>query len=267
MPEQDRAFGGQDKSATRWFAKDPNWWEEHYVDAVDSLLAFLDGDGLSLEGRRVLDLGCGGGIISLGLAQRGGAASVLGLDLQPVDCNFLDRIAHEHDVDPTCATLEFRVSEPDRLPVPDHSFDAVTTWSAFEHISEPTSVLKECHRALTPNGFLFLQVWPFFNSEHGSHLWPWFDQPFSHLRLEDSQLRAEVRSRTPTPELAEAMLDLYDSCNRITLDELGSSLTEAGFFIAKVDVMTNAFHIPPELQRMPLSLLATAGVKLLAVPQ
>jgi ubiquinone/menaquinone biosynthesis C-methylase UbiE len=263
-PHQSRAFRGTDQSATRWFAEQPGWWAGHYVDAVDQLVAFLHGDGLTLEGRTVLDVGCGDGIISLGLAQRTGAAKVLGLDLQPVDLQFLEREAKANDVDPASPKLEFQLSDPASLPVADESAQAIVTWSVFEHVADVAGLLGEFHRVLDASGLLYIQVWPLFHSEHGSHLWPWFSQPFPHLLLSEADIRSQVERQTGDVGLANAMLDLYESCNKITLDQLGESLVDAGFFISKVEVMTNAFHVPPELQRTPLSLLATGGVHLLA---
>lgn len=264
-PKQGRAFRGTDQSATRWFAEQPGWWQGHYVDAVDQLVGFLDGDGLSLDNRTVLDVGCGDGIISLGLAHRTGAAQVLGLDLQPVDHEFLERQAKENGVEAGSSKLSFELSEPEHLPVADESAQAIVTWSVFEHVADVGALLREFHRVLAAEGLLFIQVWPLFYSEHGSHLWPWFDEPFSHLRLDDADIRSQVETRTGNAGLAQAMLDLYESCNKITLDQLGGDLVDAGFYISKVEIMTNAIHVPPELQRTPLSLLATSGVQLLAM--
>lgn len=83
------AFGGNDRSAARWFATQPGWWDEHYVNAVDAIASFLEGDGVTLLDRDMLDVGCGDGIMSLGLADRTSPKSVVGLDLQPVDLHFL----------------------------------------------------------------------------------------------------------------------------------------------------------------------------------
>jgi SAM-dependent methyltransferase len=262
---QNRAFGGGDEAAVRWFARQPGWWESHYVQAVDEIVDFFAGDGLSLEGKRVLDLGCGDGIIALGLASRTAADSVTGLDLQPVDREFLADVAAAHGVSVEQPHLQFGVSHAANLGIPDDSVDVVITWSVFEHVMNVPEVLAEIRRVLVDNGLLFIQIWPLFFSEHGSHLWPWFDEPFSHLRLEGERLDAEVQSRTGSRELAAAMLDLYASCNRVTLDELGSALTSAGFYISKVETVGGPMHVPPELQHMPLSLLTTAGVKLTAV--
>jgi ubiquinone/menaquinone biosynthesis C-methylase UbiE len=262
---QSKAFGGGDVSAVRWFAEQPDWWDSHYTQAVDEIVAFLAGDGLSLDGQRVLDLGCGDGIIALGLAGRTKARSVLGLDLQPVDIEFLAKLAADHGVRANEPRLSFAVSEEYDLDLPDASVDVAVTWSVFEHVTDPVALLREIRRVLVTDGLLFIQIWPLFYSEHGSHLWPWFDEPFPHLRLSDAEIQDTLVSRTGSAELAQAMQDLYGSCNRITLDGLGEALIEAGFFISKVQTDQTAVHIPPELQKMPLSLLTGSGVKITAV--
>jgi SAM-dependent methyltransferase len=260
-----RAFSGGAASAVRWFAEQPDWWDSHYVQAVDEIVGFLASDGLSLEGRRILDLGCGDGILSLGLASRTSADSVIGLDLVPVDVEFLASMGVQHGVSVEHPRLTFGVSDDMNLGIPDSSVDMVITWSVFEHVSNVPGLLNEIRRVLVTDGLLFIQIWPLFYSEHGSHLWPWFDDSFPHLRLDDEELRAQLRARTGSPELMQAMLDLYASCNRLTLDELGSALTATGFYISKVETDRTAVHIPAELQRMPLSLLTTDGVKVTAV--
>jgi ubiquinone/menaquinone biosynthesis C-methylase UbiE len=263
--DHDRAFSGGDSSAVRWYADQPGWWNSHYVQAVDEVVNFLAGDGLSLEGRRLLDLGCGDGILALGLASRTPAASVLGLDLQPVDSEFLARKALENGVSVDEPRLTFGTSQATCLGIADDSMDLVVAWSVFEHVANVPALLAEIRRVLVTDGLLFIQIWPLYFSEHGSHLWPWFDEPFAHLRLNEADLVTELRDRAESPELARAMHDLYASCNRLTLDELGSALVEAGFYISKIETDGAAIHVPPELQAMPLSLLTVPGLKLLAV--
>ena len=259
------AFGGNEASAARWFAEQPGWWESHYVQAVDAIVDYLGGDGIRLEGRRVLDLGCGDGIMALGLAIKTGATSVLGLDLQPVDLVYLAQQATTHGVEPTHPRLSFGVSGETDLGVPDASIDAVVTWSVFEHVPDLPGLLAEIRRILVPDGLLFIQIWPLYFSEHGSHLWPWFDESFPHLRIDDATLRSQLRQRVDSAALGDAMLDLYDSCNRLTIDQLGDALVTAGFFVSKVSTGATSVHVPPELQAKPLSLLMLDEVKVLAV--
>jgi len=250
----------------RWFASQSYWWESHYVQAVDDIVTFLGGDGLSLEGQRVLDLGCGDGILAAGLAMRTPAQSVIGLDLQAVDTEFLATKAAENGISLDASRLTFGVSERADLGVPESSVDVVITWSVFEHVSDVRELLTEIRRVLVSEGLLFIQIWPLFHSAHGSHLWPWFDkEPFPHLRLDAFELETELLDRTGNRDLTDAMLDLYASCNRLTLDELGAALNDTGFYISKVETEVSAIHIPPEAQKVPLSQLTTSGVKLTAV--
>ncbi|MGH2690048.1 MAG: hypothetical protein ACRDKW_14765, partial [Actinomycetota bacterium] len=68
------------------------------------------------------------------------------------------------------------------------------------------------------------------------------------------------------PEWTEIMLSEFRTLNRITLDQLGRYLTQAGWRVIKLEPMTHTIEPPAELAHWPLSLLAIAGVKLLAVP-
>jgi len=265
----DRAFAGDEFSAVRWHANLPEWWDEHFVDAVDGVITFLEPEGASVEGAEILDLGCGDGIISLGLLRRAGAARVVGCDLFEVDRPFLAEKCLEHGEAPIAEgePISFEVSEPIKLPFEDRSFDLVTAWSVFEHVSDPRPLLREVHRVLRPEGALFIQIWPLWNSEHGSHLWTWFDEPFQHLLTSPAEIRAHLAEVIPEEDLASAMFDLYRSCNHISIDELQMAIVDAGLFICKAEVVSSSFHVPPELQRTPLSKLAPAGITLMAKRQ
>jgi ubiquinone/menaquinone biosynthesis C-methylase UbiE len=262
----DRAFSGNEQSAARWYALREGWWEDHFVGAVDETIGFFSGDGISLEGAVVLDLGCGDGVFALGLSRRTGIRRVIAVDVVDIDEAFLKELAASNGVDVVTGPFpEFVTSRADSIPLPDASVDFVVTWSVFEHVDQPDVLLREVRRVLKPQGLLFVQIWPLYFSEHGSHLWPFFDTTFAQLRLEPDQIRATLETKLE-PSLANAMFDLYLSCNRITVDELQAALLAAGFQIAKVELMHNAIHVPPGLRQIPLSSLAISGIKLLAYP-
>ena len=260
----DRAFSGNDRSAARWYAKGADWWSDHYLAGVDQTVEFFGGDGISLKDAVVLDLGCGDGIFALGLSRRTGAAQVFAVDLVDIDSKFLEEVAADNGIDiREGPTPEFLTSRENVIPLPDQAVDFVITWSVFEHVADPQALLREIRRVLRPSGLLFVQIWPLFYSEHGSHLWPFFDSPFVQLRLGDDQVRSALGA-TLDPETADAMFDLYRSCNRITVDELQRALLGAGFRISKVELLHNALHVPAELQDVPLSKLGITGIKLVA---
>jgi SAM-dependent methyltransferase len=249
--------------------EDPQvWFREHYGDAADQVLSFLTGDGLSLAGLAVADIGCGDGIIDLGLAIKGGPEKLVGYDVRPVDEDALRRSAQVAGVagvaDGLPPNLSFAASEVGHVPAPDDTYDLVVTWSVFEHVTQPVQMLSEIARVLKPSGALFLQLWPFYHSEHGGHLWPHFAGPFPHLLQTDAEIRDRLPGLRATDPTREA-LDEYDSLNRITLDELQRAMLAAGLVTVKLELVADAVHIPRELSHLPLSLLGIGGVKLLAV--
>ncbi len=71
--------------ATEGYPGNPTWFEDHYFHAAKEIVDFLAGDGLSLSGKRVADLGTGDGIIALGLFNSASPASLVAYDIEPVD--------------------------------------------------------------------------------------------------------------------------------------------------------------------------------------
>src|SRR5829696_5758340 len=243
------------------------WFREH-LDAADQVIEFLAGGGLTLEGRAVADIGAGDGIIVLGLTLRGRPRSLVGYDVNLTSTEHLLEQARRYaGVDALPPNLSFASSEPERLVAADASFDILVTWSAFEHVRDPTGLLREMRRVVRPDGVLFLQLWPFCHSPQGSHLWDWFPEPFHHLQQSVGEVEAAMRAadRHP-PEWTEYMLSEFKTLNRVTVDDLGDSLREAGFSVRRLELIAHRTQVPPGLDAFPLSVLGIAGVKLLAVP-
>ncbi|HVD57323.1 MAG TPA: methyltransferase domain-containing protein [Thermoleophilaceae bacterium] len=242
------------------------WFTEHYEQAAGRILEFLGGDGISLEGKQVADVGCGDGIIDLGLALKGRPQQLIGYDLMEVDTLALLRGARAAGVaDELPASLAFERSGPVSIPAADGRFDFVISWSVFEHVDDPVALLGEIRRVIQPDGCFFLQLWPFFNSEHGGHLWPHYDGPYPHHLRSDEQILDDVRGRQATDPRRSAE-DEYRSLNRITLDDLQRALLVNRFAVVKFGLMANAVHVPRELRHRPLSELGIGGVELLAKP-
>lgn len=83
------------------------------------------------------------------------------------------------------------------MPAPDGAFDFA--WSAFEHIEQPIPLLREIHCILNPDGAFFLQLWPFYHSAKGSHLWEWFPEDHHHLQRAESEIAEEVLASDNKP--------------------------------------------------------------------
>jgi SAM-dependent methyltransferase len=242
------------------------WFAEHFDDAAGEIIDFLGGDGISLEGRRVADIGCGDGIIDLGLAVKGRPAELVGYDLMDVDTDGLLRAARAADaIDELPSCLRFERSAPVTIPAPDEHFDVVTSWSVFEHVDDPVGLLADIRRVIKPDGCFFLQLWPFYDSEHGGHLWPHYEDPFPHHLRRDEAILEEVQGDVATDPRRSAD-DEYRSLNRISLEDLQRALLRNRFAVGKLKLLTQAVHVPPQLAHRSLIELGVGGIELLASP-
>ena len=103
----------------------------------------------TLTQQSVLDVGCGGGILSEGLAKRG--AIVTGLDVEPeaIAAATAHAVAQKLNITYVCQPIEeYKKS----------SFDIVTCMEMLEHVTEPQLVINHCARLLASGGYLFLST-------------------------------------------------------------------------------------------------------------
>lgn len=114
---------------------------------------------------RVLDVGCGGGRLTVAIAAAG--ADVTGLDTNTGQLDQARRRADEAGVALTLLEVDFNAS----LPFADASFDAVTSRLALMAATDPVATLDEIRRVLVPGGRVATALWadPAEN--------PWFSEP------------------------------------------------------------------------------------------
>jgi SAM-dependent methyltransferase len=243
------------------------WFWDHYEKGARETLEFLREDGVDMADARVADVGCGDGIIDLGLVHQGRPRRLVGYDITPVDVDALRTIATAQGVAGELPSeLEFEVCGATSLPAPDDAFDIVVSWSAFEHIESPEHVAREIRRVLAPDGVFFLQLWPFYGSQHGAHLDDWFPEGWIQHTMSEAEIGSHLRASDSDPGWVEYKLDGYGTLNRVTLDDLHVSLRSAGFAIHRAQLMSHTVNIPDELQEARLSDLLISGIVLTARP-
>lgn len=247
------------------------WFTEHYDSAASRVVELLAAEGITLEGKQVADIGAGDGILDLGLVHKGRPARLVGYDVNPTaaDLDVLLKAARDQGVcDELPESLQFAVSGPTSIPAPDGSFDVIVSWSAFEHIGDSLGVLREVRRVIREDGVLFVQVWPFYHSQFGSHLRDWFPEGWEHLQRSPEEIEAVVRaSNLHAPSWADVMLREFAELNKITVDDLGRALVDAGFRVTRLNLLSREVPLPAEgAARLPLSVLGIEGVELTAVP-
>jgi len=99
-------------------------------------------------GMQLLDVGCGPGSITLGLAEVVAPGQVVGIDLQSAQIEQARVRAAERGI----ATVRFEVADIYRLPFPDGSFDAAFANGVLMHLRKPVRALEELRRVLRPGG-------------------------------------------------------------------------------------------------------------------
>jgi 2-polyprenyl-6-hydroxyphenyl methylase/3-demethylubiquinone-9 3-methyltransferase len=135
-----------DRLASRWW--DPDGESRPLHDLNPVRLAYVAGR-ISLRGARVLDVGCGGGLLSEALAAAG--ADVTAIDLAP---GVLD-VARLHLYESNL-TVDYREISAEALAAQQPgSFDAITCMEMLEHVPDPGSVIEACARLLKPGGRWF----------------------------------------------------------------------------------------------------------------
>jgi len=135
--------------ASRWW--DPNS-EFAPLHAINPLRLGWIEQNAQLPGRKVLDVGCGGGILAEAMAERG--ASVTGIDLAEKSL----KVAKLHLLE-SGRSVEYRaISAEDLAAEMPEQFDIVTCTEMLEHVPDPASTVAACARLVKPGGSVFLST-------------------------------------------------------------------------------------------------------------
>ena len=138
-----------DRLAARWWDKDGESRPLH--DLNPARLNYI-AERVALKGARVLDVGCGGGILSEALARAG--AQVTGIDLAPRVLEVARLHLHESRLE-----VEYRLISVEALAAEmPATFDAVACMEMLEHVPDPGSVIAACAALLKPGGRLYLST-------------------------------------------------------------------------------------------------------------
>ena len=136
--------------AHQWWDLDGEFAALHQINPLR--LDWIDGIS-PLSGARVLDVGCGGGILADAMARRG--AEVLGIDLAEKSL----KVAQLHALEGQTPRLTYRLVSAEALAEEQAAaFDVVTCMEMLEHVPDPSSVVHACARLVRPGGWVFFST-------------------------------------------------------------------------------------------------------------
>lgn len=135
--------------AHKWWDKTSEFKSLHDINPLR--LNYID-QAVSLSGKTVLDVGCGGGILSESMAQKG--AAVTGIDLGEKALKVAQLHSLESDV-----SVDYRLITVEQLAIEvPNSFDVVTCLEMLEHVPDPASVVHSCAQLVKPGGHVFFST-------------------------------------------------------------------------------------------------------------
>ena len=136
--------------AHRWWDPESEFRPLHQINPLR--LAWIDGLA-SLAGKNVLDVGCGGGILSDSMARKG--AQVTGIDLSVKAL----KVAQLHALEAGTANVSYREISAESLALEQPGgFDVVTCMEMLEHVPDPSSVVRACSQLVKPGGWVFFST-------------------------------------------------------------------------------------------------------------
>jgi 2-polyprenyl-6-hydroxyphenyl methylase/3-demethylubiquinone-9 3-methyltransferase len=135
--------------AHRWWDKNSEFKPLHAINPLR--LNFID-EAVGLNGKRVLDVGCGGGILSESMAEKG--ADVVAIDLGEKAL----KVAKLHQLD-SGSKVDYQLIAVETLASQQPaSFDVVTCMEMLEHVPDPAAIIDACAKLVKPGGSVFFST-------------------------------------------------------------------------------------------------------------
>lgn len=132
------------------------WWDMHGefkpLHEINPLRLHYIDERVNLSGKRVLDVGCGGGILSESMAKSGADVTAIDMGKAPLSVAKLHALESEVEIDYQQITVE-ELAEQQAA-----SFDAVSCMEMLEHVPDPSSVIKACQKLVKPGGHVFFST-------------------------------------------------------------------------------------------------------------
>jgi 2-polyprenyl-6-hydroxyphenyl methylase/3-demethylubiquinone-9 3-methyltransferase len=135
--------------ASRWWDRDSEFKPLHDINPLR--VGYIDRIA-DLAGKQVLDVGCGGGILSESMAHRG--ATVTGIDMGEAPL----KVAKLHGLESGVKVSYQQITAEEMEAQNPQAFDVVTCMEMLEHVPDPSSIVRACAAMVKPGGYVFFST-------------------------------------------------------------------------------------------------------------
>jgi 2-polyprenyl-6-hydroxyphenyl methylase/3-demethylubiquinone-9 3-methyltransferase len=137
--------------AHRWWDPESEFRPLHQINPLR--LGWIEQLTGGLQGKQVLDIGCGGGILADSMARKG--AQVLGVDLSTKAL----KVAQLHALEAQTPNIHYREVSAEALAAEQPAqYDVVTCMEMLEHVPDPASIVRACSQLVKPGGWVFFST-------------------------------------------------------------------------------------------------------------
>ncbi|MCL2046633.1 MAG: class I SAM-dependent methyltransferase [Oscillospiraceae bacterium] len=189
-----------------------------------------------LEGKTILDIGCGNGDLVKHIANKYEPNYIVGIDPALDEWETKASIGNN---------WEIQFGDAHGLEFPDNYFDVIVSFSTFEHILNIENALNEVRRVLKPYGRFYTEFAPIWTSAAGHHFIHGNDRwwtvkhllcipPWAHLYMSEHEMRQLLKNNMRDTELTnEIIFFIYHSnvINRCSYSSLSYSIMNSGMII------------------------------------
>ncbi len=136
--------------ASRWWDRESEFKPLHDINPLR--VSYIEDQAGELEGRKILDIGCGGGILTESLAAKG--AQLTGIDMAEMSLKVAKMHLHESGLEINYQKITVEEFAEDNSA----QFDVITCMEMLEHVPDPASIVAAAASMLKPDGQLFLST-------------------------------------------------------------------------------------------------------------
>jgi SAM-dependent methyltransferase len=176
---------------------------------------------LEVNGKSVLDIGCGRGAVCVEAVRRG-ASRVVGVDL------VVFPQTRQIVIDPELSgRVEFVTTDGTLRELGPETFDVVLSKDSFEHYANPELFISEISKFVKRGGVLAIGFGPLWKSPRGGHIEYMTPMPWAHLLFPENVIMAE-RERFRPDERARSFQEIRGGLNKITLARFKTIMASSG---------------------------------------